>query len=138
MDKETEEIIKNLILPELSIIDVLEQELEETFLTIVYSGKNNDVAFIKEKQNYFKNKYDVDTIKKLCSDKGATHIIPVYKSLQNLLKKHRTPEEIRMRAEKVLYTYLLPQQDNLDIELPCEMPCDLDEAIERQSRYGRY
>jgi hypothetical protein len=121
----------------ISFLDDLVNELQDAFSEAAFSDKDNR-AYIKMQQKQIKSKYG-EKIERIRQDADFSCIVCAYDTLQSLLKTCKSHEEIKMTAEKALYDYrLLPRPDDSDVELPCEMPADLEEAREWRIKYGHF
>jgi len=94
------------VLPETPFIRELAEELEVTFHVIAHAGHETNLQYILDRQRYFRRKYG-RFLGRVVSDVGILHILPVYDTLQELLRENPSPDDIRQTCEECLNEHLI-------------------------------
>jgi hypothetical protein len=103
------------ILPEMPFLEELAEDLEDTFHVIAHAEHYKNLTYIREIQEYFRNRYG-RFIKHVNSQVGQFHIIPAYDLLQELLDNNPTPAQIKRDCEECLDEHLIgaePSEDHI-------------------------
>jgi len=97
-------VLDSYVCPEMPFLQTLADELLSTLRVIAYTDHYKNKRFIRERQRYFKKRYE-RFLDKVVSDEGQDHVIPAYDTLQTLLE-NTDPEEIQRTAEECIYQHL--------------------------------
>ena len=100
------DILYDIMETEMPFLFELAQELEDTFNVIAYAGHEKNIQYIKDRQEYFKEKYG-KFIDHVCLEVAIKHISLAYEILQELLDFDPSPEEIKEDCEGCLQEHLI-------------------------------
>lgn len=103
---------------ELSFLEDIVSDLKGTFHCILHAGKAEDKKFIKDRQNYFKKKYEKGLYN--CLSLESCFVRDAYWKLMDLGKHssicYNTPDAIREEAREALYNDLMEGISNEEAE----------------------
>jgi hypothetical protein len=100
------EIFDYPTMPEMPFLRELADELEGTLHVIAHAGHATNTDYIKQQQEYFREKYG-RFLEHVHSTVGQWHIISAYDTLQQLFWSDPDSDEIIRRCEECIHENLM-------------------------------
>ena len=102
--------------PEIPFLHELAEDLEGTLHVIAHAGHEKNLAYILDRQEYFKKKYK-PFFEHIHSDVGRYHILNAHDLFQELLDGNPTTKDIMQRCEEIIEEDLIggPSEEYLEI-----------------------